>query len=92
MKNIPLYYYEEGLPKKCTTCEEDIGYCYCSAYTMGVKREQRDDFVIKPSTADNPPETFICKCGSDNFKVGRTSYFTAIKCTQCGFQFCVHEG
>lgn len=32
------------------------------------------------------------QCGSTAFNVGRASLYTAIRCINCGYEFCVHEG
>jgi len=38
-------------------------------------------------------QTLYCKkCGGNHFYVGAGDYFTAIKCIQCGWEECIHEG
>lgn len=32
------------------------------------------------------------KCEHDKFYVGCGSYFTAVKCLECGHEECVHDG
>ena len=64
---------------------ENIGYTY--------RTEQRNDFHIGQSYDDEPCQTVICdKCNSDKFIVGEGSYFTAIKCINCGWEICIHDG
>jgi hypothetical protein len=42
---------------------------------------------------DEEPHTVICReCGSDQFIVGRRSYYTAIKCVKCKWERCIHSG
>jgi hypothetical protein len=37
--------------------------------------------------------TLVCKlCGCEEFIVGQDAYFTAIKCTECGYELGIHEG
>lgn len=31
-------------------------------------------------------------CGSTQFQVGSSSYFTAIRCFTCMYEVCIHEG
>lgn len=57
------------------------------------KIEQRGDFHIGQIYDEEPAETYICKkCGADKFIVGAGDYFTALKCTNCGWEMCIHEG
>lgn len=40
-----------------------------------------------------PCKTFQCtQCGSKEFNVGQSNYFTAIRCIKCGWESCVHQG
>jgi len=35
----------------------------------------------------------VCKvCGTDKLQVGRSTYYTAVKCPECEYEICVHEG
>jgi len=31
-------------------------------------------------------------CGSFEFNVGRGTYYTAIRCSKCGWEECLHDG
>jgi ribosomal protein S27E len=60
-----------------------------------VIKELPDDetFVIGQSYEEYAATTLACKkCGNTAFRVGQGSYFTAIKCTECDWQLCIHEG
>jgi len=38
-------------------------------------------------------QTIKCtKCGSSYFNVGSGDYFTAIKCVNCKWEICIHQG
>ena len=38
-------------------------------------------------------KTLVCKrCGSDEFNVGVGDYYTAIKCKNCKWELCIHDG
>jgi hypothetical protein len=51
------------------------------------------DFSIGQSYVEEPAYTIICKkCGSDKFIVGRSDYYTAIKCGKCKYELCIHQG
>ncbi len=42
---------------------------------------------------DTPAKTLQCKlCGSKEFNVGTGNYFTAIKCKNCEYELCIHDG
>ena len=50
-------------------------------------------FSIGQSYQDVAATTLICKfCQGSTFNIGQGSYFTAVKCVQCGQQSCVHDG
>jgi hypothetical protein len=50
-------------------------------------------FHIGQCYEDSPAETVACKlCNSTSFNVGTASYYTAIKCVNCGWECCVHNG
>ena len=37
--------------------------------------------------------TLSCKrCGNTAFMVGKGSYYTAVKCSACDWQLCIHDG
>jgi len=41
----------------------------------------------------NPATAIRCKtCKGLQFNVGKGSYFTAVKCVNCGWEVCIHDG
>ena len=58
-------------------------------------QHKRGDFKIHQCYTKNSDctETIVCKkCGGDKFIVGQDDYFTAIKCPNCEWEECIHEG
>jgi hypothetical protein len=54
---------------------------------------KRKEFHIGQGYEEKPCKVLICKkCGSDKFIVGRGSYYTAIKCPNCNWEQCIHDG
>ena len=50
-------------------------------------------FHIGQCYDDNAADTVVCeKCKSDKFYVGEGSYFTVIKCINCKWELCIHDG
>jgi len=49
---------------------------------------------IGASDKTNSTQLKCKKCGSDKFHVARDEgqYFTAIKCPNCEYEICIHEG
>jgi len=51
------------------------------------------DFESGQAYENKPAKTLVCKkCKSKRFIVGTGSYITIIKCENCGYELCVHEG
>jgi len=58
-----------------------------------LEESEEDEFEIGQCYEDIPAKKIKCKkCGSDKFIVGVGSYFTAIKCPNCKWEYCIHEG
>jgi hypothetical protein len=54
---------------------------------------QRGDFSTGQVYDNYKAKTTIySKCESDKFFVGQGSYYTAIKCVNCGWEECIHDG
>ena len=54
---------------------------------------QDDLFHIGQSYQDEACKTYFCvECGSKDFNVGNSSYFTAIRCIKCGWEQLIHDG
>jgi hypothetical protein len=50
-------------------------------------------FHIGQSYEDAPAvQQECCRCGGTEFHLGRGSYYTAIRCVTCLWEFNVHEG
>jgi hypothetical protein len=42
---------------------------------------------------DEIAKALSCRsCGSNRFFVGKAAFFTAIKCVNCEWELCIHEG
>ena len=55
--------------------------------------EGDETFIIGQVYEDVAATTLCCKkCKNTAFRVGRGSYYTAIKCTACDWQLCIHDG
>jgi hypothetical protein len=86
---------EELLCPICGLCH----HCHSSDYESKacqskIREAERGDFVFEKQVYDeNFPKTIICRvCGSDKWIVGTGSYFTAIKCINCKYEVCIHDG
>jgi hypothetical protein len=52
-----------------------------------------ETFIIGQCYESEAATTLSCKkCSNTAFRVGRGDYYTAIKCTACDWQLCIHEG
>ena len=50
-------------------------------------------FSIGQFYEEKPAKKIKCrKCGSDKFIVGIGDYYTAIKCPECKWEKCIHDG
>jgi len=59
--------------------------------------EEKNDKTFHIKRNKNIPEetnTLFCKqCGENKFYVGKNGkYYTAIKCINCEWELCIHEG
>jgi len=56
----------------------------------------KDQNRIKLYTGENAEyrvnEQFACECGCIEFIVYQGSYMTIVKCNDCKYEYCVHEG
>jgi ribosomal protein S27E len=51
------------------------------------------NFRIGQSYADRPADTVACtRCGSVEFHVAQGHYFTAVRCPNCKWEYCIHDG
>ena len=52
-----------------------------------------DAFQIGQGYANIPDKKMVCiKCGSDKWIVGQGDWHTAIKCPNCKYEICIHNG
>lgn len=50
-------------------------------------------FHIGSQMDDDAATTIRCRlCGAFDFNVGVGQYFTAIRCSKCGWEECIHSG
>jgi hypothetical protein len=50
-------------------------------------------FHIGQVYEDEAAQVLVCaKCKSREFNVGKGSYFTAIRCANCHWEKCIHDG
>lgn len=65
-------------------------YPGCGDY---LEEKEEIEFNIGQCYADEPAKTLVCKhCESDKFKVAQGDYFTAVKCVNCEYEVCIHDG
>ena len=63
------------------------------AYGEGLLKDGTTTFHIGQSYENRPASAIACAiCGSQEFRVGRGAYFTGIKCPNCGWEYCIHNG
>lgn len=69
------------------------------AFTSKSSRErfvhevEDDEFSIGQTYEEEPAKKIRCNtCKSDKFIVGKGNAFTAIKCPNCLWELCVHDG
>ena len=79
-------WYPPGFPKsKIPKWEESPGEGRLVSGTTS--------FHIGQIYDEHPAVAVACAfCGSQDFRVGIGSYFTAIKCPNCGWEYCIHNG
>lgn len=51
-----------------------------------------DLFHIGQGYDNRAAQQIKCNCGCDKFYVGEGDYYTAIKCSNCELELCIHEG
>jgi len=62
-------------------------------YDQLFDEQELGDFQIGQSYEERFAKTLVCKkCGSKRFIVGIDAYFTAVKCENCEYQICIHDG
>ena len=58
-----------------------------------IELPEDETFIIGQCYENEAATTLSCnKCGSKSFNVGQGTYYTAIKCINCDWQLCIHDG
>ncbi len=66
---------------------------YDSLASEFIYESEDDEFSIGQCYDSDPAKRLECtKCGSKQFVVGQGSYYTAIKCPNCKWEYCIHAG
>jgi predicted nucleic-acid-binding Zn-ribbon protein len=66
---------------------------YGTNYGSRYRSDGKADFINEKTYSGEALATLFCKkCGCSEFMVGSSRYYTAIKCPECGWEECVHEG
>ena len=73
---------DDGIPKAVLQYFEEItDYEVSTLFHIGQYYEHK------------PAKTIFCKrCGGKEFHVGRGNCWTGIKCVNCDWEICIHEG
>ena len=54
--------------------------------------QNRIELYTGEDVEDRVNEQLICECGCSEFTIYQGSYMTVVKCNDCNFEYCVHEG
>ncbi|MEJ2596252.1 MAG: hypothetical protein P8100_14270 [bacterium] len=58
-----------------------------------LEKKKGDEFHLVAGMKDECCKTLTCRlCGNNKLVVGQAPYFTAVKCTVCGYEVGIHEG
>ncbi len=58
-----------------------------------LEKKSGSDFHLDTGVKDAYCMTLTCRlCGNNKLIVGQAPYFTAVKCTDCGYEVGIHEG
>ena len=62
-------------------------------YEDVIKETNCREFEIGQEYEGVPDKKIKCKlCGSDKWIVGRGDYHTSVKCPNCKYELCIHDG
>lgn len=85
-------YYLEGAGAFGWHDEDTDSPCYRDFESFYKKIEDKP-FHIGQSYTNKPARRLACiECGATSFEVGMDDWFTAIRCTSCGWEVCIHNG
>jgi len=80
--NLPFQKEEDG----------DYSYMYINQEDF-IKYSEEDEFEIGQDYEKEPNRKIVCKiCHSDKWIVGKGNYHTSIKCINCKYEICIHDG
>jgi predicted nucleic-acid-binding Zn-ribbon protein len=66
---------------------------YSRGVDLYVKEIEDNLFHIGQSYDKHCAKTLVCKkCGGKEFNVGTGNHYTAIRCINCEYEVCVHNG
>lgn len=58
-----------------------------------LEEKEEIEFNIGQHYKETPARTLVCKhCKNEEFKVAIDYCFTAIKCINCEYEICIHDG
>ena len=58
-----------------------------------IEKSDDSEFETGQGYEDTPAKKLICKkCKGDKWIVGKGDYWTGVKCPNCLYELCVHEG
>lgn len=78
-------------PGKLKIPDDEDNWCIDADYFC--KESDEDVFHIGELCSNQAAELVKCKiCGGSNFNVGRGNYYTAIRCLECQWEVCIHDG
>jgi hypothetical protein len=62
-------------------------------YDNVIELSEDDEFEIGQGYSDESDRKLICKiCGCERWIVGQGDYHTSIKCPNCKYEICIHNG
>lgn len=61
-------------------------------YISSRDKSIKNSFTVKPPWGDQSEQIVCKKCGSKEFHVAQSYCFTAIRCPNCKWEACIHEG
>lgn len=92
-KDTIIRWLSEDDRKTLITKMPRISKFKCKKKTCGINHKHNDEFEIGQGYEEIPARKVICiKCGTDRFILGKGNYYTALKCPNCLYEICIHEG
>ena len=83
------FYYPSNIQERLKISEHDVLF----GRNEDLLEQFNNGWHVGQSYEKEPCTQYRCKiCGSDKFEVGYDSYFTALRCPNCKYEVCVHDG